>query len=91
MSDTMRLAFAVISAIIGVSIVAVIVSRNAATTSVIQSASSGFSQILGTAVSPITGNYAASGAAGFGGFSPSSITGNLGAFMNGANFGGLIP
>ena len=43
-------------AIIGVAIVAVLVSKNANTTGVIQSASQGFSGALGTALSPVTGS-----------------------------------
>lgn len=42
-------------AIVGVAIIAVLVSKNANTTGVIQSASSGFSQTLATAISPVTG------------------------------------
>lgn len=46
---------AIMTAIIGVAIVAVIVSKNANTQAVIQSASSAFATAIGTAVSPITG------------------------------------
>jgi membrane DNA delivery protein len=53
----------VATAIIGVAIIAVLVSKNANTTGVIQAASSGFSQSLGTALSPVTGG------GGFGSFS----------------------
>lgn len=42
-------------AIIGLAIVAVLVSRNAQTSNVISSASRGFSQTLQTALSPVTG------------------------------------
>lgn len=42
-------------AIIGVAIVAVLVSKNAQTGQVINSASQGFSTALGTALSPVTG------------------------------------
>jgi len=52
-------------AIIGVAIVAVLVSKNANTTGVISSASSGFSSALGTALSPVTGG---SGLGSLGGF-----------------------
>jgi hypothetical protein len=51
-------------AIIGVAIVAVLVSRNANTSGVISSASQGFSTALGTALSPVSG----SGGLGLGGF-----------------------
>jgi hypothetical protein len=46
----------VLVAIIGVAIVAVLVSRNANTTGVISAASTGFSGALGTALSPVTGS-----------------------------------
>lgn len=49
-------------AIVGVAIIAVLVSKNANTTGVIQASSSGFSQALGTALSPVTGG------GGFGSF-----------------------
>lgn len=42
-------------AIIGVAILAVLVSRQSNTTGVISAASHAFSQSLGTAISPITG------------------------------------
>ena len=47
---------AVLTAIVGVAILAVIVSKNSDTADVIGSAFKGFSQALSTAVSPITGN-----------------------------------
>lgn len=46
---------AILTAIIGVAILSVILSRRSNTANVITSAASGFSQMLGTAVSPITG------------------------------------
>lgn len=42
-------------AIIGVAIIAVLVSKNANTSGVINSGASGFSQALSTAISPVTG------------------------------------
>jgi hypothetical protein len=45
-----------ISGVIGLAIVAVLVSKNSQTGSVIQSAASGFSSILQAAVSPVTGS-----------------------------------
>lgn len=47
-------------AIVGVAIVAVIVSKNAATAQVIQAFTSGFGQDLSVAVSPVTGGSGAS-------------------------------
>lgn len=52
----------VLTAIIGVAIIAVLVSRNANTTGVISAGASGFSQALSTALSPVTGS------SGFGSF-----------------------
>lgn len=46
---------AILTAIIGVAILAVIFSKNANTAAVITSAAQGFAADLGTAVSPITG------------------------------------
>lgn len=45
----------VLTAIIGVAIIAVLVSKNANTSSVIGAGGSAFSQALGTAISPVTG------------------------------------
>lgn len=45
----------VATAILGVAMVAVIVSRNANTSAVITSASNAFAQALSTAVSPVSG------------------------------------
>ena len=47
---------AILTAIVGVAIVAVILSRNSNTAQVISSAAGGFSEALGVAVSPITGS-----------------------------------
>lgn len=46
----------ILMAIIGVAILAVLVSRKSQTTGVIQAAASGFSNALGTAMSPVTGS-----------------------------------
>ena len=53
----------VLMAIVGVAIIAVLVSKNANTTGVIQAGGSAFSGALGVAISPVTGG------SGFGGFS----------------------
>lgn len=45
----------IVTAVVGVAILATIVSKNANTAGVITAASSGFSGILGTALSPVTG------------------------------------
>jgi hypothetical protein len=63
---------AIATAIVGVAIVAVILSKNSNTANVITEAAKAFSMSLGTAVSPITGQstYVA-GAGGFSGSLPS--------------------
>lgn len=68
----------VLTAIIGVAIIAVLVSRQANTTGVISAGASGFAQDLGTALSPVTG-----GQGGFGGISSlgSSMTGGAGGYI----------
>lgn len=73
----------VLASIIGLAILAVIVSRNASTSSVIQSVAQGFSQILGVVVSPVT-QAAQNSAAG----APqgSAISANSG----GGGIGGLL-
>jgi hypothetical protein len=58
----------VLTAIIGVAIIAVLVSPNAKTGQVIQAGSQGFSTALGTALSPVTGSSNGFGSIGsFGG------------------------
>lgn len=52
----------VLTAIVGVAIISVLVSKNANTAGVIQAGAAGFSQSLGTALSPVTGS------SGFGSF-----------------------
>jgi hypothetical protein len=54
----------ILIAIVGVSILAIVLSKNANTTGVISAAAGGFSTALAAALSPITGN---SGVANFGG------------------------
>lgn len=60
----------VLMAIVGVAIIAVLVSRNANTTGVLQAGGSAFSGALGTALSPVTGGGGfgsfTGGGAGFG-------------------------
>lgn len=58
----------VLVAIIGVAIVAVLVSRNAQTGQVISAASTGFSGALGTALSPVTGGGSGLSLPNLGGF-----------------------
>ena len=56
----------VASAIIGVAILAVLVSRNSNTTGVIQAAGGAFSQSLGTALSPLSGSVGFTGSQPYG-------------------------
>lgn len=66
---------AVLLAVIGVAILAVLVSRNANTSGVLQAGGNAFSSILGTAISPVTGN------------NPTTSLGNFGqSGMQGFNF-----
>lgn len=57
---------AILTAIVGVAIIAVLVSRNANTSGVISAGGSAFAQDLGVAISPITGS-------GVGAFSNNSL------------------
>ena len=63
------------TAIVGVALIATLVSKNANTANIIQNASSGFGNALGVAESPVTGNsYNINlGYAGMTSFGPSSI------------------
>lgn len=62
----------VLTAIIGVAIIAVLVSKQANTSAVVQAGGSAFSQMLSTALSPVTG-----GTSSFGGFSGGAGLPNL--------------
>lgn len=67
---------AILLAVVGVAILAVLVSRNANTAGVLQAGGAAFSGILGTAISPVTGAnpstplgaFGSTGMGGFGGF-----------------------
>lgn len=66
------------TAITGVAVIAVLVSKNSNTAAVIQSGASGFSNALDVAVSPVTGrtsapNLAYPGGSSLAQFGPSSI------------------
>jgi hypothetical protein len=67
MSDELfRSIFTVATAIVGVAIIAVLVSRNAKTSEVISSAGNSFARAISAATAPVTGS---GGGLGFGGFS----------------------
>jgi hypothetical protein len=55
MSGAMATGMAIITAIIGLAIISVLVSKSSNTVSVIQAGASGLGTILGAAVSPVTG------------------------------------
>lgn len=55
------------TAIIGLAVIAVLVSRNAQTPEVISSATGGFAHDIATAVSPVTGSTLFGGFSGFSG------------------------
>lgn len=65
----------VATAIVGLAIIAVLVSNNAQTGNVIGAATGGFAQDLTAAVSPVTG--AGGGFGGFGGFQNQSFMGGV--------------
>lgn len=76
---------AILTAIIGVAIVAIILSPRSKTTDVISSASEGFALALGTAISPITGANGSYGPVG--GFAGSGFNGyTLPQIGNGISF-----
>lgn len=52
------------AAIVGLAVIAVIVSRNANTAGVLSAAGSSFSQAIGAAVSPVTGGSGFTGVTG---------------------------
>lgn len=56
MNNAMGEIVTIITAIVGVALVAVLVSKNANTSGVISSSTSGLGYLLGVAVSPVTGN-----------------------------------
>lgn len=64
MSDTVATIAGIVAMAFTVAIVAVLVSKNANTTGVIQSGASGVSSIIAAAVAPVTGGQAQ----GMGGF-----------------------
>lgn len=64
MSDSLATSIVtVLLAVIGVAVIAVLVSKKAATVDVLGAGSKGFSGILGSALSPITGGTFTGGAA----------------------------
>lgn len=60
--------FTVLTALVGVAIISVLVSKNANTSTVIQAGAAGFAQDLQAATGPVTGNNSG-GLSSFGGFS----------------------
>lgn len=67
MKDAFEAIMAIAAAVVGLAVVAVLVSKQSNTAGVIQGASSGFASIIGAAVAPV-----GSGGSPFGGSSTSS-------------------
>jgi len=82
MSQITEMLLTIAMGVVGVAILALIVSKNSNTAGVIQASASGFGNVLDVAISPVTGattapNLAYPGGMGtgnvFGGFSPSPV------------------
>lgn len=71
MNELVTSVVTILTAIIGVAILAVLVSRNSQTPAVIGAAASGFAKDLGAAVSPITGGSSFADYGGMSGGYPS--------------------
>jgi hypothetical protein len=67
----------VLTAIVGVAIIAVLVSKNANTSAVIGAGGSAFTGALGTALSPVTGSTGFGGLGSFSGGAPLTSLGGL--------------
>jgi PRD1 phage membrane DNA delivery len=68
---------AIISAVVGLAVIAVIVSKNANTPTVISSAGSALSNVIGAAVAPVTG-------------SGSGLSNLFGSVSSNGSFGGWL-
>ena len=68
MNPALRAVTSSIGALIGLAIIAVLVSKQANTTGVISSASTGLNSALATAISPVTGGGGGGGGFGLGGW-----------------------
>jgi len=66
-NDVITSVITVLTAIVGVAIIATLVSKNANTAGVIQAGGSAFSSALGTALSPVTGQTGFQGLGSFSG------------------------
>lgn len=91
MNDFVSAALAIVAGVLGLSIVSVLVSKNAQTPTVINAAGSALSNVISAAVNPVTGT----GTGGSSGVNSSFSAGMLGSglsFLNGAgsNLGGLF-
>jgi len=69
-SDALHALISILVAVMGVAMLAVILSKQANTPSVLTSFGTSFSQILGTALSPITGGGASGTSTGLVGLTP---------------------
>lgn len=77
MNEAVKAVIGILTGLTGITILAVILSKNSNTTGVIQSITSGFASDLSVAVSPI--NTAGSGGS------------NFGSFTDPLNFGSSLP
>lgn len=69
----------ILSSVVGLALVAVLVSRQANTSGVLGAGGQAFSNIIGAAVSPVTGNAFGSAGGGW------TSAGNFGGSLNGFN------
>ena len=83
MNELVRDLTSIALAIVGLGVIAVILSKRATTTSVIQASGNAFSGAIATAQGPITG-YTPSSGSGYGGFGNSLMLPDLTAgYLNG--------
>lgn len=76
MNDTAKSIIAIFTAIVGVAIFAVLVSKSANTANVISAFTGGFAQDLSVAVSPVTGGSFTSGLSSLNSFTSSVLGGS---------------
>lgn len=82
MNDITQAIVTILTAIVGVAILAVLVSRNANTSQVIGATGSAFAGALGAATAPVTGASTSGGAGSYGGL----MNFGLPNFSTGANW-----
>jgi len=91
MSNLTGATVSVLGAIIGLAIVAVLVSKNAQTPTVIGSAGTALSTVIGAAVQPVSNNNSALGGLGTSGLGTSGLNlGSIGGGLLGGNLGNVF-